>query len=199
VSLVQFGVLEVHIWGARADQVESPDRIIFDLDPAPGVSWATVRAGAERLRDLLGEVGLESWLKTTGGKGLHVALPIARRSSWAEVSAFARGVAERMAADQPESYLSKASKAARAGKIFVDWLRNTRGATAIAPWSTRAREGAPVSAPIPWKDLAALKSADQYTVENTHTLVERLKKDPWEGMTRSRQRLTGAMVKKISG
>ena len=199
VSLVQFGVLEVHVWGARADQVESPDRIIFDLDPAPEVSWARVRAGAERLRDLLGEVGLESWLKTTGGKGLHVALPIARRSSWTEVSAFARAVAERLVADEPERYLSKASKAARAGKIFVDWLRNTRGATAIAPWSTRAREGAPVSAPIPWKDLAALKSADQYTVENAHALVERLKRDPWGEMVRSKQRLTGAMVKKITG
>ena len=199
VSLVQFGVLEVHTWGARADQVESPDRIIFDLDPAPGVSWARVRAGAERLRDLLSEVGLESWLKTTGGKGLHVALPIARRSGWAEVSAFARAVAERLAADEPERYLSKASKAARAGKIFVDWLRNTRGATAIAPWSTRAREGAPVSAPIPWKDLATLKSADQYTVENTHALVERLKRDPWGEMNRSKQRLVGSMVKQISG
>jgi bifunctional non-homologous end joining protein LigD len=197
VSLVQFGVLEVHTWGARADQVESPDRIIFDLDPAPGVSWAKVRAGAERLRDLLSEVGLESWLKTTGGKGLHVALPIARRSSWAEVSAFARAVAERLVADQPERYLSKASKAARAGKIFVDWLRNTRGATAIAPWSTRAREGAPVSAPISWKDLATLKSGDQYTVENAPALVERLKRDPWGEMVRSKQRVTAAMVKKI--
>lgn len=198
VSLVQFGVLEVHTWGARADQVESPDRIIFDLDPGPGVSWARVRAGAERLRDLLSEVGLESWLKTTGGKGLHVALPIARRSSWAEVSAFARAVAERLVADQPERYLSRASKAARAGKIFVDWLRNTRGATAIAPWSTRAREGAPVSAPIPWKDLATLKGADQYTVENTHALVQRLTRDPWGEMVRSKQRLTATMVKKIA-
>src|SRR5687768_4675822 len=171
VSLVQYGVLEVHTWGARA----------------------------ERLRELLSEIGLESWLKTTGGKGLHVALPIARRSSWAEVSAFARAVAERLVADEPERYLSKASKAARAGKIFVDWLRNTRGATAIAPWSTRAREGASVSAPIPWKDLATLKSADGYTVENVSALVERLKRDPWGEMVRSKQRVTGAMVKKITG
>ena len=199
VSLVQFGVLEVHLWGARADDVDAPDRIIFDLDPAPGVSWARVRAGAERLHDLLNGVDLESWLKTTGGKGLHVALPIARRSSWADVSAFARAVAERLAADEPERYLSKAGKAARAGKIFVDWLRNSRGATAIAPWSTRAREGAPISAPIPWEDLAALKAADQYTVENVPALVERLRQDPWGGMLRSKQRLTGAMLKKISG
>jgi bifunctional non-homologous end joining protein LigD len=128
-----------------------------------------------------------------------VALPIARRSSWAEVSAFARAVAERLVADEPERYLSKASKAARAGKIFVDWLRNTRGATAIAPWSTRAREGAPVSAPISWKDLATLKSGDQYTVENAPALVERLKRDPWGEMVRSTQRLTGSILKKISG
>jgi bifunctional non-homologous end joining protein LigD len=102
-------------------------------------------------------------------------------------------------ADEPERYLSKASKAARAGKIFVDWLRNTRGATAIAPWSTRAREGASVSAPIPWKDLASLKSADQYTVENVSALVGRLKRDPWGEMVRSKQRVTAAMIKKITG
>ncbi len=198
VSLVQHGVLELHIWGAREDDVESPDRIIFDLDPAPGVSWARVREGALRLRELLGQLGLETWVKTTGGKGLHVALPIARRSTWGEVSAFARAVAYRLSDEEPERYLAKASKADRKGKIFVDWLRNTRGATAIAPWSTRAREGAPISAPFAWKDLATIKRGDQYTIENAHALAGKQRKDPWEGMLSNRQRLTAAMLKKIS-
>lgn len=199
VSLIQHGVLEIHVWGAREDDVESPDRIIFDLDPAPGVSWARVREGAIRLKGLLEQLGLETWVKTTGGKGLHVALPIARRSGWSEVSAFARAVAQRLSDDEPEKYLAKASKAERKGKIFVDWLRNTRGATAVAPWSTRAREGAPISAPVSWKELPSIRSGDQFTVENAHTLAGKQGRDPWEGMLAGKQRLTAAMLKKISG
>ena len=198
VSLVQHGVLEIHLWGAREDDVESPDRVIFDLDPAPEVSWARVKEGALRLKALLEKLGLETWLKTTGGKGLHIALPIARRSTWSEVSEFARAVALRLSEDEPEKYLAKASKAERKGKIFVDWLRNARGATYIAPWSTRAREGAPISAPIAWKDLPALKSGDQYGVENAHALAGRQRKDPWEGMLGSNQRLSASMLKKTS-
>jgi len=192
-------VLEIHVWGAREDDVEAPDRIIFDLDPAPGISWARVREGALRLKTLLEEVGLETWVKTTGGKGLHVALPIARRSGWSEVSAFARAVAERLSVEEPEKYLAKASKAERKGKIFVDWLRNTRGATAVAPWSTRAREGAPISAPVAWKDLPTIRSGDQYTVENAHALAGKQGKDPWGAMLASKQRLTAAVLKKMSG
>jgi len=199
VSLIQHGVLEIHVWGAREDDVEAPDRIIFDLDPAPGISWARVREGALRLKTLLEEVGLETWVKTTGGKGLHVALPIARRSGWSEVSAFARAVAERLSVEEPEKYLAKASKAERKGKIFVDWLRNTRGATAVAPWSTRAREGAPISAPVAWKDLPTIRSGDQYTVENAHALAGKQGKDPWGAMLASKQRLTAAVLKKMSG
>ena len=198
VSLIQHGVLEIHLWGARADDVEAPDRIIFDLDPAPGVPWERVKEGGLRLKAMLEGLGLETWLKTTGGKGLHVALPIARRSTWSEVSAFARAVAQRLSDDEPEKYLAKASKAERKGKIFVDWLRNTRGATAIAPWSTRAREGATISAPIAWKELTALRGGDQFTVENVHALVGKQKRSPWGEMIRSKQRLTAAMLKKIS-
>jgi bifunctional non-homologous end joining protein LigD len=197
VSLVQHGVLEIHLWGSRADDVETPDRIIFDLDPAPGVTWARVREGAIRLRELLEGLGLETWIKTTGGKGLHIAVPIARRNDWAEVSGFARAVAYHLAAEEPERYLAKASKAERKGKIYVDWMRNTRGATAIAPWSTRAREGATISAPIRWSDLASLKGGDQFGVKNAHTLVTRLKQDPWAGLLKSRQRITAAMLKKL--
>jgi len=198
VSLVQHGVLEIHLWGAREDDVDSPDRIIFDLDPSPGVTWARVTEGALRLKTVLEELGLETWIKTTGGKGLHVALPIARRSTWSEVSSFARGVAQTLSEEEPEKYLAEASKAERKGRIFVDWLRNTRGATAIAPWSTRARAGAPISAPIAWKDLPALASGDQYTVENAHALAGKQKQDPWEGMLTSKQHLPAAMLGKLT-
>src|SRR4029079_11260083 len=114
----------------------------------------------------LGALGLESWLKTSGGKGLHVVVPIARRSSWDEVSDFARAVAEHMQAEFPDRFISKASKVAREGLIFIDWLRNTRGATALAPWCTRARPNAGVSVPIPWSQLGALRSGDQFTLES---------------------------------
>jgi bifunctional non-homologous end joining protein LigD len=194
VSLVQNGVLEIHLWGSRADAVESPDRIVFDLDPAPGVSWARVREATRMLGELLRTLGLESWLKTTGGKGMHVVVPIARRSSWDEVTAFARAVGYRIAREAPESYLARASKAEREGKIFIDWLRNTRGATAIAPWSSRAREGAPVSMPVSWEELGKVRSGDQYSVESALALMRRRKHDPWAGLLKARQQLSRSMT-----
>ena len=194
VSLVQHGVLEFHVWGARADRVDAPDRLVFDVDPAPGVAWERVREAARLLRDLVASLGLESWVKTTGGKGLHVVVPIERRSSWAEVSAFARALAYRMAREAPERYLATASKAARRGRIFIDWLRNTRGATAIAPWSTRAREGAPLSVPLAWDELDRLKSADQYGLESGAKLAQHRKSDPWATLLEARQRLTRALT-----
>jgi bifunctional non-homologous end joining protein LigD len=190
VSLVQYGVLEFHLWGARADQLESPDRIVFDVDPAPDVGWARVREAARLLKGILESLGLESWIKTTGGKGLHVVVPLERRSSWEEVSAFARAVAHRIAREDPARYLATASKAARQGRIFIDWLRNTRGATAIAPWSTRAREGAPVSVPIGWEELDRLKGGDQFLLRNALAVARRRKTDPWASLLKSRQRLT---------
>lgn len=194
VSLVQHGVLEFHLWGARADDVEAPDRIVFDVDPAPGIAWSRVREAAKLLRGLLGSLGLESWIKTTGGKGLHVVVPIERRSSWEEVSGFARAVAYRMARDDPSRYLATASKAAREGRIFIDWLRNTRGATAIAPWSTRARERAPVSVPIAWEELDRLKTADQFLLKGVLAVARRRKRDPWASLLTARQRLTRALT-----
>lgn len=199
VALVQHGVLEFHQWGARADQVESPDRIVFDLDPDAAVSWKRVRDAAGELRTLLEDLGLQSWLKTTGGKGLHVIVPIARRSSWEEVAEFARAAAYHLAEQYPDRYLAKASKAARKGKIFVDWLRNTRGATAIAAWSTRAREGAPISTPVSWDELTSLKGGDQYHLGIVPSLIAKRKsKDPWSALPTSAQRLTRAMTAKFS-
>lgn len=194
VSLVQHGVLEFHLWGARADRLEAPDRVSFDVDPAPGVGWQRVRDAARLLRDVLASLGLESWVKTSGGKGLHVVLPIERRSSWADVAAFARALAYRLAREAPDLYLATASKSARQGKIFIDWLRNTRGATAIAPWSTRAREGAPLSVPFEWEELDRVKSGAHYHLKDGLALARRRTRDPWDSLLKSRQRLTRSLT-----
>ncbi|MGH7584518.1 MAG: non-homologous end-joining DNA ligase [Gemmatimonadales bacterium] len=187
VTLAQWGVIEVHPWGARADDPERPDRITFDLDPGPGVAWPRVLEGARRLRRTLRERALDSWLKTTGGKGLHVVVPIDRRSTWDEVSGFARSIAEQLHAESPEEYISVASKAKRRGVIFIDWLRNTRGATSVAAWCPRARPNAGVSVPIPWTRLAAIRRGDQFTITTVGRHPPR--SDPWKSMLASRQSL----------
>ena len=188
--------MEIHAWGSRADDPERPDRIIFDLDPDPAISWQEVKEAATGVRGLLEGLGLDSWLKTSGGKGLHVVVPIARRSTWDEVSAFARAVAEHMQAEFPDRFIAKASKSAGRGLIFVDWLRNTRGATAIAPWSTRARAAAGVSVPIPWSRLEKLTAGDEYTL---HSIRAKPPKggDPWKEMLAAKQALTKAMLAKL--
>ena len=145
ISLVQMGVLEVHVWGSRANQLEKPDRLIFDLDPDPSVDWSDVVIAAREMRHLLLELGLTSFLKTTGGKGLHVVVPIVPRVEWEKARAFSRAVAELMVQAAPDRFIATMSKAARKGKIFIDYLRNGRGATAVAPYSTRAKPGATVS------------------------------------------------------
>lgn len=194
VTLVQWGVMEIHPWGSRADDPERPDRIIFDLDPGPGVTWREVAEGARGLYALLEELGLSSWLKTSGGKGLHVVVPIARRATWNDVSGFARAVAEHMQAALPDHFVSKASKAARQGVIFIDWLRNTRGATAIAPWSTRAREHAGVSVPIAWSRLGKIRSGDQFTLKSVLATRSR---DEWSDLLTAKQTLTKAMLHRL--
>jgi bifunctional non-homologous end joining protein LigD len=197
VSLIQHGVLEVHVWGSRSDAVDLPDRIVFDLDPGPGVSWKRVIEGARELKDRLEALELESWLKTSGGKGLHIVVPIARRSTWDDVAAFTRAVAYKMATDSSKKYIAKASKAARKGLIFVDWIRNTRGATSVAAWSTRARPGAPISVPIAWGAIDDLEGGDQFKFSNILDLVHRRRRDPWADMAKSRQRLTKPMLSSL--
>jgi bifunctional non-homologous end joining protein LigD len=198
VALVQLGVLEIHVWGARADDVEAPDRLVFDLDPAPDVPWRRVVEAARELKERLDGLGLESWLKTSGGKGLHLVVPFIRRYSWDQVAGFTRAVAYGMAADSPDRYLAKASKVARQGRIFVDWVRNTRGATAIAPWSTRARPDAPISLPLGWDALDRLKSGDQFTIDGVERLIRRQWQDPWADLRKSRQRLNLSVIKQAS-
>jgi bifunctional non-homologous end joining protein LigD len=190
VSLVQMGVLEMHPWPARKDNVEKPDYLVFDLDPGEGVAWSDVVQGAKDVRDRLEDAGLTTFLRTTGGKGLHVCVPIARRNSWDEVKQFAKSVADTMAREQPDRYIATMSKAKRRGKVYVDYLRNQRGATAIASYSTRARAGAPVATPLAWNELGKIKSANGFNIENLPARLSKLKRDPWSDFFSTRQSLT---------
>jgi bifunctional non-homologous end joining protein LigD len=195
ISIAQIGALEVHAWGSRADKLEQPDRLIFDLDPDPTVPWKRVMQSAQQVRKFLEDLGLESFLKTTGGKGLHLVVPIRRRHEWDEVKTFCKNVADAIVAADPHHFTANMAKAARPGKIFLDYLRNGRGATAIAPYSTRSRSGAPISVPIAWKELTAGLTSDHFTIRNIGMRLKLLKKDPWDGFTSVRQGLAGPMKK----
>ena len=190
LTLVQMNALELHPWGARADDVERPDRLTFDLDPDAAVAWPSVVNAAFAVRDHLATLGLRSFVKTTGGKGLHVVVPIVRGPQWPEVSAFAAGVAETMSSAQPSLYTPRLSKAARKGKIFIDYLRNSRGATAVAAYSPRARSGGPVSTPLSWDEVGPAVSSEHFTVENLTRRLLALKDDPWREMAEIRQSLS---------
>jgi bifunctional non-homologous end joining protein LigD len=194
-ALVQAGVLEIHPWGATIDDIERPDRITMDLDPGEGVDWPGVIAGAREVRERLAALGLESFVKTTGGKGLHVVVPLTPKAGWEEVKAFARTLSERMEADSPQRYISTATKKARRGLIYIDYLRNGRGATAIAAYSTRARPGAPVSVPLAWDELSPAIKPNHFTVENLPARLERMRKDPWAGLLKVKQTLPAAASK----
>jgi bifunctional non-homologous end joining protein LigD len=197
LSLVQMGVLEFHIWGSHIDAVEKPDYVVFDLDPDEGLPWERVVEGATTMRQLLEHLGLRSFLKTTGGKGLHVCVPLTRRDSWDEVKAFTKAVSEAVVAHDPKRYTSKLPKASRKGKIFIDYLRNGRGATSICAYSTRARADAPVSTPLFWEELETDVRANTYTVRNLPERLEGLDADPWADFLKVRQSLTAAMKKAV--
>jgi len=192
VSLVQMGVLEVHPWGSRVGNLEHPDRLTLDIDPAPGVPWKRVIATARQLRALLLELRLKSFVKTTGGKGLHVVVPLAAKQSWETVKDFARGIAEAMVQRAPEEYTASLSKASRTGKLFIDYLRNSQGATAVAAYSTRALPGAPVATPVAWDELGTDLRSDQFTVKNLPRRLAARRKDPWDGFLKLRQSLPEA-------
>jgi bifunctional non-homologous end joining protein LigD len=197
IALVQMGVLEIHVWGSKADQFEKPDRLIFDLDPDPTVDWPHVIVAAKEVRLLLKELGLVSFVKTTGGKGLHVVVPIQRRTSWEDAKSFCRAVADFLVAAAPGRYIAKMSKAARKNKIFVDYLRNDRGATAIAPYSTRNRPGATVSVPITWNELKDDLTSDYFNIKNVPSRLAKLKRDPWAGIDQVKQTISTSMLKKL--
>jgi bifunctional non-homologous end joining protein LigD len=197
VTLAQMGVLEIHIWGSHLDDIERPDYIVFDLDPDEGLSWERVVEGTLKVREKLEGLGLQTWLKTTGGKGLHVCVPITRRDGWDDVKAFTKAVVESIVADEPGRYTSMLPKAKRKGKIFIDYLRNGRGATSIAAYSTRARTGAPISTPLHWEELETGVRANTYTVRNLPERLESLESDPWAGFLKARQSITAAMKKAL--
>jgi bifunctional non-homologous end joining protein LigD len=198
VSLVQMGVLEFHPWPAREDKVERPDMLVFDLDPAEDIEWKAVVQGAKDARDCLEMVGLQSFLRTSGGKGLHVVAPLSRRNTWDELKEFARGVAETMMRAAPGRYVVNMSKAKRRGKIFVDYLRNQRGATAVASYSTRARPGAPIATPLAWEELSTKLKPNMYTVENIHQRLTKGFKDPWKDFFKLKQSITREMMQMVT-
>ncbi|MFD0738896.1 DNA ligase D [Lysobacter koreensis] len=166
MNLVQMNAIELHPWGSKVDTLEQPDRLVFDLDPDVAIGWSEVKAAARDVRDRLAETGLASYPRLSGGKGVHVVAPIAPHADWAQVRRFCEAFADAMAQGQPQRYVATMSKAKREGRIFIDWLRNGRGATAIASWSLRARPGAPVAMPLTWEELARVRQPGRYTIKN---------------------------------
>jgi bifunctional non-homologous end joining protein LigD len=188
LTLVQAGVLEIHVWGSTIADVEHCDRIVFDLDPGDDVPWSAVNAAARELRERLADLKLKTFVKTTGGKGLHVMLPV-DGAPWDETKDFAHAMVLAMEADSPDKYVSKMTKSIRGGKIFLDYLRNGRGATAIVAYSTRARPGAAVSTPVTWDELGPKLTPNKFTVLNIAKRLAKLKRDPWADIAKVKQKL----------
>ncbi|MEZ2419031.1 DNA ligase D [Luteibacter sp. RCC_6_2] len=195
IELVQFGAVEFHPWGSHVDSPDLADRVVFDLDPGEDVDWRRVVAAARMVRGFLDELGLVSFLRTTGGKGLHVVVPLNPGADWDTVKTFARGFAEAMAALHPLEFVATATKRFRRGKIYVDYLRNGRGATAVASYSLRSRPGAPVAVPLRWEELGKVKSGNAFDLRSVPKRLARLKKDPWDGIDKVRQDLASVNEK----
>ncbi len=197
LALVQMGVLEIHQWGSMIDRPELPDQLVFDLDPDPSVPWTAVIDAAHLVHARLHELGLTGFLRTTGGKGLHVVTPIARRLNWREAKSFAKAFTEAIVRQDPKHYTARLPRAARRGKIFIDYLRNGHGATAIANYSTRARTGATIAVPLTWAELTSALEPARYTVITVPDRVKSLKHDPWAGFDTARHAVTRAMMRAV--
>ena len=199
VSVAQIGGLELHVWGSREDSLEKPERIVFDLDPDEGLDFSHVKKAAVEVRDVLDSVGLKTFPLLTGGKGIHVIAPIARTQTWDNVKAFARGLSFMIAKSSPNRYVAQASKAKREGRIFLDWLRNERGSTAIAPFSPRRRPDAPVATPVSWEELPDFDSAAAFTIVTIGARLAKRRSDPWKGYTlAAKQSLKAAAVAAVA-
>ena len=197
LSLVQMGVLEIHVWGSRVSDVEHADRVVMDLDPDEGLPWSRVTEGALTLRRMLDDIGLQSFVKATGGKGLHVVVPLRPRHDWVEIKGFAKWLAEELVAREPDGYTAVMAKKKRHGKIFIDYLRNQRGANAVTAYSARARPNAPVAAPLTWHEVEEGMRSDAFTVRTLPARLAALAKDPWEELGRVKQSLSAAVLRKL--
>jgi bifunctional non-homologous end joining protein LigD len=192
LAMSQFGAIEFHTWGCRIDDPEHADRLVIDLDPAPDVKWGQVCDAAEILKEKLERLGFEPFLRTTGGKGLHLVAALAPGSAWKDVKAFAQAFASNAAREAPQFFTATSSKAKRQGRIYIDYLRNARGATAIANYSLRARDGFPVATPILWEELRGLSGGDAFTLAS---IENRLGKDPWSGLGSNPTKITARMAR----
>ena len=175
MELIQMNTVEIHPWGTRYQRMDFPDRAIFDLDPDEAVPFEAVKLGALDLRNRLDKLGLQSFLRCTGGKGLHVIVPLAEKDNWDDVKEWSRSVAEQMVRDVPDAYVATMAKAKRTGKIFVDFFRNDYTATAVGDFSVRARPGAPVAVPLEWSELKKLESPAQFSIDD---VLKRIKRKP---------------------
>ena len=195
VGLVQAGALEIHPWGSHIDHLEQPDSLVFDLDPDEGMPWKEILRVAGTLRERIESLGLTPFLRTTGGKGLHLVVPLEPSAEWDQAKAFAKAIAEAHAKDDPKRLTAQMSKSKREGRIFIDYLRNGRGATAVASYTVRARENAPVAVPIRWDELNAALRADRYNVNNLRRRLSALRKDPWDDFHQAARPLDAALLK----
>jgi bifunctional non-homologous end joining protein LigD len=198
VALVQIGVLEIHPWGARVGRLDRPDHLVLDLDPAPGLPWARVVEAAQEIHALLADLDLVGFVKTTGGKGLHVVVPLRPEAGWDALRALGEGIGAEMARRAPDRYTINPLKAARRGRIFIDYLRNVRGATAVAAYSTRARPGAPVSTPVGWSELAGKARPEDFTVGTVPKRLASLRKDPWADFFSVDQAITSRTARALA-
>ncbi|MFZ2652465.1 MAG: non-homologous end-joining DNA ligase, partial [Burkholderiaceae bacterium] len=193
VSAAQMNTIEFHTWNSRASKIDKPDRIVFDLDPGEGLAWSRVQEAATLTRALLAELGLQAWLKTSGGKGLHVVVPIAPRLGYEAVKAFSQAVVQHLARTIPSRFVAKSGAQNRVGRVYVDYLRNSQGATTAAAFSARARPGLGVSMPVAWEQLDALKSGAQWSVATAREHLSFQTVDPWAEYWTARQTLTRAL------
>lgn len=196
-ALSQFGVIEFHPWGCRVDKPERPDRLILDLDPDEGLEWRDVVDAAHQIRAELLELGLAAFVRTTGGKGLHLVVPVERRTGWAKFKDFAQAFVEALAKREPRRYTASVAKSARRGKIFIDYIRNVRGATAVGSYSLRARPGAPAATPLDWNELSSVEDPRDFDYQTVPLRMASLAADPWRGMNDSTQRITNDMAQKL--